>query len=1316
MTLVYFFIFLLITATLYALVHRLIRGLNLSSELRFYQCRQIVLFGALILLFGNPLSYNAFLYLADALLNIDLVRQFANSALVGNTSRVSYLYIVYLISNLLFMFWIFFVVFILYRCHIIRRIVSIPYLRGGSRLDGIRYLPWAWAGRYYQFYDQEGDILADEDICLTERGIVARQWLRAMKHFFFAVIAIEFAVGAISLIFEIPFLTGRLEQISKAIYILPVALYLFIEQLEYSLAGDEQSGTGSVSNDSISDWLVGNMEAMMIYYQKKFGDALLYAEAFNDQGQQEGIVMNDVENRLLESCHRPELLQIITKAIKEAGNVLDDQYLNGLCSLLNGECVHIRDNILGQFTLYLANYLNCFIIQDRTALILCGNESDIHNIKKVMETAFASITGITCIWNIGGLEELETGEDMQILICTYQDVENRSLPAKRADFFDRVFCTVFTDGADFFSRNGIEINVLFGEMEKINSRLQYVFLSEDNNESLRTAFEYYLDRQMHPFSSERQPANMIVMGWKGESSYKLQRCLNVGTDASAYMGTGLPLALAALHCDAPDVDYISSTAVPYHSYSDAMQKMSGQIMQRVLRPGMDFVKGIRFNRFRHMNRQELQVLVVHDENYNCVNAAWPWMRYGGTACTMLHVISKTYMLRDYLGANFRWLVSDQNLYEAFASYKTDMDVSRAVGLLIELCSPSGVPEQSLRKMLKDNKWKAMSTEEMLSECIRMVIRKEEFHDVYEYFSFEKQREYFADEDDFREEWIIRLTNEEVKELIRKKTAYANIRLSKSGIRQIPVLKGDVYNYFLEGQIHCFGGYTYRVRQIDENYIHLEEVLLDREYEYFPVFGAKFREMKQENPLSDTDIVDKNLYRAVVEKKIYGYWQLTDGNNLSDAEHCKPYRVNKDENGGVLRICKENVSVLELVFTDPCIAGKEEKCAVLLTVMLNEIFKTLFPQTWQNIFACTRHSSDGDEDKNLWNGKSTFEQRLMSIIPHAGEDSRDDEEHVAPGYEGVGLRKNADGKATIYIVEFSCLEFGMIPALISHIDRLYTVLKEYLSWTKENEGREGIFLKYGGADLPELFAVEETLELLTSICPRSREVTEEQRKCELEGRDNVCTFCGRVSLFAHKMQDGRIMCNYCKNHQLTEKQEVRDMFSETRSFLERQYEINIPKNIHVRFKSATAIQRQTGYSGQGRVLGFYQPSTKQLWIESRGPKICVQSTLMHEMTHGWQYAAIDVDAIMKEPAYGLSLIEGHTSYVEVEGMRLLKQPDYSRYLETELLARDDEYGRGYRMVKELLEARKETKGNQYNVYELMRDISRSLTEHIPLGEI
>ena len=56
------------------------------------------------------------------------------------------------------------------------------------------------------------------------------------------------------------------------------------------------------------------------------------------------------------------------------------------------------------------------------------------------------------------------------------------------------------------------------------------------------------------------------------------------------------------------------------------------------------------------------------------------------------------------------------------------------------------------------------------------------------------------------------------------------------------------------------------------------------------------------------------------------------------------------------------------------------------------------------------------------------------------------------------------------------------------------------------------------------------------------------------------------------------------------------------------------------------------------------------------------------------------------------------------------------METELLARDDEYGRGYRMVKELLEARKETKGNQYNVYELMRDISRSLTEHIPLGEI
>ena len=343
---------------------------------------------------------------------------------------------------------------------------------------------------------------------------------------------------------------------------------------------------------------------------------------------------------------------------------------------------------------------------------------------------------------------------------------------------------------------------------------------------------------------------------------------------------------------------------------------------------------------------------------------------------------------------------------------------------------------------------------------------------------------------------------------------------------------------------------------------------------------------------------------------------------------------------------------------------------------------------------------------MWTEKCTFEERILSTIPHVDGD----------GMQEFCPKRNEDGQIAVYLVEFSCLEYGLIGAVVKDIQRLYRIIREYLEWTNANKDYEGLYLEYGASALPSCFAVNELFCLFAEICPPLKEVSQEQKDYELQGSGSHCTFCGRKTIFTHKLQDGRRMCNYCKNHQLTARQEIKEMFYETKSFLEKQYNIKIPDNLHIKFKSATAIKNKLGYDGEGRVLGFYHDGSKQVWIESRGPKICVQSTLMHELTHGWQYPHIDMAEIRRHPMYGLDLIEGHTSYVEVEGMKYLKEYDYSQFLHEGLMRRNDEYGNGYRMVCALMELGREQKGNSYTVYQLMSDISKSIAMGVSLEEI
>ena len=100
-------------------------------------------------------------------------------------------------------------------------------------------------------------------------------------------------------------------------------------------------------------------------------------------------------------------------------------------------------------------------------------------------------------------------------------------------------------------------------------------------------------------------------------------------------------------------------------------------------------------------------------------------------------------------------------------------------------------------------------------------------------------------------------------------------------------------------------------------------------------------------------------------------------------------------------------------------------------------------------------------------------------------------------------------------------------------------------------------------------------------------------------------------------------------------------------------------------------------------------------------------MIHELTHAWQFDNLDVRKLnRKYPTEALKLLEGHSSYMEIDAMRKLGEVEYAEYLERELLLRNDEYGEGYRMLKEHLQS-KEKDGSHWTPYEAMKDLVENL---------
>lgn len=1297
-------LFLLAACLVMYLLHKLVLKTSYSKDLRFFHNRYLVgLFLMLVILF-NTFTFSLILMLVDAIINNEALADFWSAVMPERRYEVVYLILMLVLVNVLTMLLtaiLFAVIKFVFRNQM--------YIYDVSKLsfsEQLKHFPWIFTGWVYSENEE------DETYQVTDRGFTMSFWAKRMKNAMLILGAAEMIFLLVAVFITSESLANMAVNFVQGWYMLPIGGYLFLEQIQLFLEGDKEFDAGSFGSEEIGEKWEGRIEALPEIYQEEFAGskALIKYYAGTDMSvMRDGLAHNSLNNDQLDECDQPEILFLLSNQLKEAGVVQSISFQNSLVALLNGKSINVRDYVQGEFLIYLAVYMNFFISQEKTFLLLCETTQRADQIKEALIESLGKINKIHSIWKVADIDIADSNEEMHILVCSYEDFVNHKLVEKRNDFFRTLSGVVLADVMNFSAQGNVQKELVFTEFEKLKQKIQYVIISHEDNDSLRTAFEYYISDEISAYKNDSMKPNLHVMVWKEESSHKIQRCLGIGDEQSSYMGVSIPLALVGAKYDLPVISVFSNDGKGYHTYNEVM-KMEHHEVSKYLGWEIDLEKIIRFDRFSIMERNEIDMFILYDAHYNFYSLLWAWMKYGGLQGTMIHIVSPPYMLREYFADNLEKLIVRNNDYAPIISYQSSLKYSCFLEILIDL-SNAGLYEEQLEKKNREYKWGYANVTELLSDCLRHVLSEQEFYNIYECFRFEEQSIFDMSSDRFEKHTLVKLIDENIRKRINDQMAFAKIVTKNNVLEAIPVLNQNIYNHYLRGQIVPINGHMQRIVNVNKGMIFTEQIVTVDKKEYHQCSEFVFSKLKRIDECVDRDIVDFNLYTGEAQRFIYGYWGCNDQLDFVKENAAKLNSI-CDSHGNPLEVKMSNVHVLEIRMKRSCFGENADKAAFLAAYMFQEIFKTLFPSNHMNLFATVEYNpSEGYWERMMKNtGEMTLEEKIHSVVPFFRP--TDSEKQANKDY------------VRVHVVEFSGLEIGMVTSLYVNRMRMFQIVLSYLSWylgkgsgaatgpekgteVKESSGIVPSYLNFGGTGIPACFSAEALVEFCKMLLPTYETQVSNANAPKKIRAEHRCTFCGKPALFTCKLDDQRRMCRSCKQQQIGQRDEIKELYRETVDFLCNTYHIKLRKNIHLRLKSADSIRKKCQISGAGRVLGFYQPSNHELWIEARGPRNAVQDTMIHELSHAWQFDNVNVAKLRRKyKDQYLLFLEGHASYMEVDAMRKLGEVEYANHIERELMARDDEYGQGYRMLKDYLEE-EEKKGSHHTPYEALKQLIENM---------
>jgi len=1274
----------------------LIKSLNTKKNARYKQLRYPCV--ALVFSIIAVILFSLIGKLMDWLINLELVQKFLNW--LSPQGKLDYVVLVYtaIVINALILF-VFFFIKGLARIRVNKKKLPSDF----DELTGIKKIYWRIVS---VFYDIE-----------PGKGVPQRKWVKIQHALKYASWIITTLYLMLMVFLQFPVFMSYswipynfMQSCLKTLYLWPVISLILINEFRWFLEGKEEFSKPSkmVFDHSelhnVSDY--GELaEQYKLQFPERFG-AYIVGSAKGGTSN----FYNDI---------RPEtkLEEAIAEQLRERDYTINSSFLFCIKQLAKGKNALIDASIFSDFGEYLFIYLNTLLARGDNVLFLCSDDESADNYGKYISDKFKSVNNYHRVWIVKDSAGTHGLSDADILVLTPQLVLDENAFIGQNKFFGRLSTVIMVNTAEVIAKDGTVLALLAHKLTNMiqndseTRALRYICLSESVPPETSNALKQILNLQEDLYVCDGYQSfdNTHLMLWNYESgkakpsddpgfinddkSTLAQDNLFGDNNSQTYWGVSVPLACVGMKYMVKKIAIISHSGTPYLQILNSMKNQTNRLSNYFNSEigFSDFDDTILVNRVDNEDNHTA-FIIIEDDLCNLPLTIYNYCRFGGTDTTMIHIVSKPYMLRDYFMANAEKYINNESEINMIMPALSDTKQIVITKLLCEALD-GGVEENDFYLRVKGLDPSVENIEQALEVFCDIIFPERNGAPIEYYFSFKKESRFNQDTVEYDNRSLIHLKLDTPLAVLLQNAKQAKMELRGKRFN-IGVFAEHLYQFFVPAQNFTHRGNLYTIESIDpsEGIVHVREASdrLDSPVDYIQVRTYEVKDSSHivdlisvpyeanENRLSTG--YEIALYKnAKISVETIGYYALNAVNGklvLYNGPSYKPMSKTDIKNSH-----RDYADANMVSFKIKGVGSeKSDKTAFLLAVMMTEMMKTIFPYSHNCIAVCPVLS---DKD-------SIYSDPMGAKIKNAYP-------QVVVGEEYVHDSNDVE----VLIIEDSVSDVGMIKTLLQDeqypFAMFFKTITSYLTWfnTFEEEGNiSKKYLYFGAEKMPSCFDAD----TLTAVCSEFETIKRRGPiKVERITSKGQCSYCHRdlfnveyTEIKDNAGKHNRKLCSKCAKLIVSDENELKKLYRKVRKYLCESFAIELPDDINVRFATAEKIRKKLKTGDQRVVVGFADPKTRELWVEADAPAPNVQDVLAHELTHMWQFDNIKMSDLV--------YVEGHASYVEVQYMRRENRKAFAEWQEESLNSRDDEYGEGFRRLKAELEAR-----GDYNSFSYMLEL-------------
>ncbi len=691
--------------------------------------------------------------------------------------------------------------------------------------------------------------------------------------------------------------------------------------------------------------------------------------------------------------------------------------------LLKGKNVVFFNPFYKDLSLYLTLPIASTLLAGDHVLILCGRKSLEQPAQRWIEQAISDQTRTEHLWTIRQIDDQK--EPCQIGIMTFNQIYNHAVLKNNQEFFQRVGLVILLEPSKLIGTSQIALSIIAENLGGEGHKPVFAVCDRQTTGLIDTLSHVLKSEFIEACASPVPHCLYTAMFWNADGEFRRQEFFD---HQSRYLGNGMELAALAIRSQVPKAKWIGETKVPLkdlrriagQSYQTLCRFMNIKVSQNALFERVDFIDSL-----WEPEMEKRPFLIVEDEFNNMFATLHPYLARG-TGQSFVHILCENYLLRDYMKANREVFESNpQAIPSLIPDYaKTERNTILKLLLLMNMRS---VDEETIAREFR---LCGILSHDLDNELIRLLKKYTDADETI--FTITRSKKLVN-------EWMQKVVEEysiSDEEFARHfqsslKNAYFIVEDELANREYLDArLYGQIVQAILPGQFLCYGGKYYQVHSINP----VDGVILRRASDLYD--GREYYRQQRIYTLhtmptdfvsSDQPIpnraelvsyaqigsIELRQERHDFDVATPGYLRLKDNHDL---EHGVPYLFEQEGKQEIYTRSYLQKTILRLKMPQ-----MDQETILTFCVLLNELFKTIYPENWPYINAAVVYTPQ------------EIDPLMAYVVPQV-----------------VG----AFDPGEVLVIEDSQMDLGLIDSFVRSFDRLMAVLYDYLDWLDNPETEDG----------------------------------------------------------------------------------------------------------------------------------------------------------------------------------------------------------------------------------------------------------------------